>query len=1424
MNSSVRFLRVGDSPYPWEREAIDVAFAMMPDADPFHARALVDLLDPSTGSLYEIDLLVIGFSAIYLVEIKSHPGRISGDEVDWSWTSPEGVTRYLKNPLSLANHKAKVLRGLMEKDLRRANSKERVPWIQPLIFLSADKLELELTNAGNISVVTRATLARALRFHQFPGANTTHDGTKLSPTRARALRQCFDRLGLRPRKDRLHAGPYELGSLLHESRSYQDREATHRELDGMRRRARTYLVPGQTSQEARLKCRREADRDAQLLWDVREHQGILRLTEYVADAPLGPTLLFDPFEGGVALPDLLRHHKLDFPQRRAIVEQVGLALAYCHRREVYHGGLAPEAVLVRMGAAGEPPEARLWNFQFGHSLDVSPTLHRSNLSSESSAAYQAPELFNNPAGHAVATDLFSLGALAFYLFTGHAPAQDGIDLQQRLDRDGFLDPRTVADNIPEAIADAVAKATALARADRGDDVDSWLELIRHRPPAARVVSPLEAQQGDDLGEGLRVEAVLGQGASARVLRVVRDNQSFALKVSLGPDHDERLLAEGALLKRLRHPRIVVFHDPPLVLADRVCLLLALAGQRTLQQAIAEEGSIDLDLAFRYGDDLLSVLAYLETEGVPHRDIKPANLGEGSAHKQSKHLTLFDFSLALADATNLRAGTEVYSDPFLTRRGRWDPAADRWSAALTLHELLTGTRPTWAPRGASPLEPGAALILARERFDPAARDRLTVFFKRALAIDLEDRFPDARTMHTAWNQLAEAPRHSTRTESPGLSEQDCKDALARLDEHSPVEVLPLSVRARNVLDRAGLVRAVELLALPGNRLSAIRGAGSKVADEIDALRKLWAPLRSAPSAVLFFPHYRGRDLPVDAAELPTLVAQALQYAGLPRLAAVAGAPAANIKTLAERSGFDLAALHHTLQALHDSADAREHPSSAQAWIDALLRAPDRKDSTFVHVRRWLGLDAPFEGRHTASIREVAAAGPVTTAAVYLAIGRARDHAHAHPALAEFLELVESLDDLPAVPLERAAESLAARLGEPPGDAARLTHCAALLRWGAELSESLAVERLRDDLPALWVTRDRTAYELLRRLGDAADTLAERDVLAATGEVETTLSDLVRETALADLPHDRLVQLAAQASRGAACSSRLELYQQRLPAARALLHSHAILTGTLRPDEIQSRVRARYPAAQPLPDRPDLDALVAPLGLLFDATECTYTRSGDAHRSSLQTIVAPSSRRSTGHESANTANTSAALQGREFADRLQVALRRRESLLLAVSPLRADEAALALAHALAAAPVALDARLIAALDALTRAHNIDPAVLDETDLAGPEGPEWHLLRQLAEQAATQVADALLPARDPLLLVRPGPLARYNLTDLVHRLVQATRDPEAAPLFLLIPSTLPFLIDDKLPVPGFLPAQRLKVPDPWLDARRRERHTTT
>lgn len=87
-----RIALCGESPYAHEREAIDFAIQNLPNTDAIHLWALVDLLEPSTGRFYEIDLLVLGYSALYLVEIKSGPGRYEGDFVDWLWTHPAGWT------------------------------------------------------------------------------------------------------------------------------------------------------------------------------------------------------------------------------------------------------------------------------------------------------------------------------------------------------------------------------------------------------------------------------------------------------------------------------------------------------------------------------------------------------------------------------------------------------------------------------------------------------------------------------------------------------------------------------------------------------------------------------------------------------------------------------------------------------------------------------------------------------------------------------------------------------------------------------------------------------------------------------------------------------------------------------------------------------------------------------------------------------------------------------------------------------------------------------------------------------------------------------------------------------------------------------------------------------------------------------------
>ena len=618
--AATRIVVQGETPHAHEREAIQFAIETLPNNDPYQLWALLELLDPSTGRLHELDLLVLGYSALYLIEVKSGPGVYEGDTQDWYRTDPSDPRpRYLENPFRLTNHKAKILASRLRTKMR---SPKDAPFIQPLVFLSAPGVELRFRNFGDNAVITRASFKEAMQFGRFPGADD-RQRPRISEPVMKDVAQALAAIGLKPRKGKAYVGAYELGSVLVEGSGFQDRSATHRDSKMFTRRARIYTVSQASSVERRQQLRRAADREAQLLYDVREHPSILRIADYVTDAELGPTVMFDAFEGAIPLDAFLRQEKLDFFARVDVIEKVARALAYCHRKGIVHGALSPEAVLVRRHPETQAIEARLFNFQLGLGAEVEGTSHWSALASEPWAIYQAPELREDPTNRSPTSDMFSLGALAYLVFTGRAPGASPTEVDQRLSKDSNLDPRVV-DGLQEDVAEMIAKATERSPVNRYDDPELWIEellagVTRPDPvgPVRPELNPLEARVDDVLGTELIVEPTedgrptLGQGATSRVLQVgrVTDGKSYALKVSSSPEHDERLGHEAEELARLHHPRIVHLVGR-YTFAERPCLLLSLAGTETLHRYLAREGTVSLDRAARYGEDLLSALDYV----------------------------------------------------------------------------------------------------------------------------------------------------------------------------------------------------------------------------------------------------------------------------------------------------------------------------------------------------------------------------------------------------------------------------------------------------------------------------------------------------------------------------------------------------------------------------------------------------------------------------------------------------------------------------------------------------------------------------------------------------------------------------------------------------------------------------------------------
>lgn len=1420
--SRTRVLAEGTTPYAHERDGLSYALGALPDRDPFHAWALVDLLDPSTGRLLELDLLVLGYSCLYLVELKAWPGRIEGDAVDWQWVSPDGRRSWRDNPRPLAYRKAQILKSRLE---RAMPAGLRAPWVEPLVFLTDPDVKLGLTRDGLIGVVRRDNFANAIVRHEYPGADPRHQGNAINAPTQRAVLQAMRAIGFRERRGKLHAGSYVLGELLAETDSYQDREATHRDIPAQKRRARTYLVPEQTSVELRQQLRRAAGREAQLLYEVREHPNVLTYTDYVADAEVGPTVLFDAFTDGIPLDAFLRREPdLTFAHRVAIVESVGRALAHCHRRRVAHGGLSPAAILVRRGPGGAP-ETRLFNFQLGGADGVEPTSHRSNLSDEQVPLYQAPELRKGLASPDPCTDLFSLGALAYLVFTGQAPAATLADLEARLIADHHLDPRAVSDALPKEVIELIEGATQVAVAARFDDATAWIELLldaaaqASTAPVTPEPSPLDARKGEVVG-GLTVLGVLGHGASSRVLEVERDDgRRFALKVSLGPDHDDRLRAEARALARLRHPRIVELEGPPerqpLILGGRPCLLMSLAGE-TLQRELAAHGAVSLDYAARYGTDLLGALEHLEEREVLHRDIKPANVGVGAVSKKAASLTLFDFSLVSADPADVRVGTAAYRDPEVTTRGRWDAAADRYSAAMTLYELLTGQRPASPDDASGP----STVQISAERIDAGVRAALAAFFTTAFARAVTDRHADAKAMRLAWERAFESASapvvDATDLATPAPPPPPVADAaIAAITVDTPVHALPLSARAKNALDRAGVLRAVELLDLPDNRISAIRGVGKQVALEILEFRRRWTALAKvtlATSEPAFFPGYRGDDLIIHLAGLATATAERLADAGLRSLAVVAAAPRTQLANLA-RAGLDEAALRATLSAEHAKAAVRTQPTTLGAWCDALLPTKKRHQ----HARELFGLDGPRAGQIGTSPRELAELLGLTPAAIYLALGKARDEWAKHPAIATLIALIHAVVERAggAIPLARAGQELLAELphaGEPDAP----VRAAALVRLVAELDKDdpAGVRFVRLDGDAPWLVQRDDLEDVVRRLGAAADELAGREVLAGPAEVARALSEIVLATPLAGLAADRLVRLAAAASRRAAASTRLELYPRDLTPARALALSSAVLTSPLAEDELRRRVAARYPEAPPLPPRPALDELVATFGLRYLSAEAAFVRPGDDARSSIHTSVrSPLTSFTRFRPPAEISARDVAIA--EFDDRVRLCLAQRALLVLGVTADQATVAERGLATRHGLTPRSFDALFLAELERIMARGHVDPDLVYRTDGAGRADDGWPRLRALASTTAQAVAASLLPPAAPLLLTQPGLIGRYALVGFLERLVTSARDDDAgAAIILLIPGHeggRPMI--GEVAVPGLLPGQHAWIPRPWL-----------
>ena len=352
------WIAVTEPAFPWEREALSYIRERLPEQEPFHAWSNFEFV-ADDGSINEVDLLVVSLYKLYLVEIKSRPGRVSGDAGTWTWNHA-GRVYADDNPLLLTNRKAKKLKALLQR--QKALHNVRLPYVEPVVFLSAPDLHCDLTGAARTGIYLRQGTEAA----GYPDIMTVLTGTAERPASvsgalppridrrlSQAIGRAIEQTGIRPSQRAQRVGDYRLERLLRENDAYQDWEATHVRFPKITRRIRIYPQALRATALSRTAQRQAAEREYVLLEGLH-HAGILK-AEGFTEHERGPALIFE-HEPEAERFDLFlraRGETLDIDQRLALVRQLAETLQYAHAHRLYHRALSPQTILIT--AAGEPP-------------------------------------------------------------------------------------------------------------------------------------------------------------------------------------------------------------------------------------------------------------------------------------------------------------------------------------------------------------------------------------------------------------------------------------------------------------------------------------------------------------------------------------------------------------------------------------------------------------------------------------------------------------------------------------------------------------------------------------------------------------------------------------------------------------------------------------------------------------------------------------------------------------------------------------------------------------------------------------------------------------------------------------------------------------------------------------------------------------
>lgn len=809
-------------PHRNEVKALDFLVEHLPDD--FIVYSNIEMPGSRLGQMYEHDAIVLTPYMVFAVELKHWGGPILAGRD--RWTLDDGTLK--TSPVSLQNQKARVLKSTLSMGFPRRYGPKL--WVQGLVFLTKQGARPEVDPTIDGLVYTREDILGALTDHGrwgCAGGRFTHEqiqtlqrhlDARTGPTRSAETR--FANFKLRERLPTPSKAQYE---------------AWRGERMGQPRMLHVYPIEADNEKrEERLRAL--AMREVNLQERLRNGPDLLQYFDYdpVVDGP-EPAYILCFEDAGRLLPlmEWVRRHKPTLDARLEIAARVAKALKFMHGRNVVHRRLSPDAVLVSDEPL--PSIVRLSAIELGRDLTHQiRTISHADLE-DPTYRYMSPEL--HLSGEATTrSDVFALGATLFELINERPMFERVDDVLRR-----YTIPPLHVGETPLPDGPALAIMSMLSRdATARPALDELIEELSLTPqripaPTSRRASVLEI--GAEIANRYRLRRLIREGLAGPIWLADQIHDESSLVLKIGPVGDPHLLGEVDSLRDLAHPHVVRYRDYGPVDDQQVLLAIDYVAGVDGAEHVGAGDPMDAATLHKIGKGLFAALGALHRLGRLHRDVKPENILLDT--ERQLHPVLIDFGLScpIGAPGELAAGTPQYKDPLLYEVGEWSVADDLYAAWVSLYEIATGRYPF---EGESPIEKTVRL-----RADDFSDDihveikrRLIEIFQRALG-PRADRFADAaeaaealyQATHEAMSKASAAPTLPLRAADGPVVELP-----AVVLPQTPVDTLPLGLRARRALGKLGVTVAVQLLRVKPEMLTSLRNVGRKTIAEIIQVKK------------------------------------------------------------------------------------------------------------------------------------------------------------------------------------------------------------------------------------------------------------------------------------------------------------------------------------------------------------------------------------------------------------------------------------------------------------------------------------------------------------------------------------------------------------------------------------------------------------